>query len=38
MPDTAVTSFVTAQLLDAIRAVVGDRGLLTDRSDTEAHP
>ncbi len=29
MPDTAPTA-----LLDAIRAVVGDRGLLTDRSDT----
>jgi FAD/FMN-containing dehydrogenase len=36
MPDTAVVAQVTQQLLDAIRAVVGDRGLLTDRSDTEA--
>jgi len=34
MPDTAVAPSVTAQLLDAIRAVVGDRGLLTEPSDT----
>ncbi len=36
MPDTAVAPIVTAQLIEAIRAVVGDRGLLTGRSDTEA--
>jgi FAD/FMN-containing dehydrogenase len=36
MPDTAVAPNVTAHLLEAIRAVVGDRGLLTGRSDTEA--
>jgi len=35
MPDTAVTSAMTT-LLAAIRAVVGDRGLLTDASDTAA--
>jgi FAD/FMN-containing dehydrogenase len=34
MPDTAVVDTVTAHLLDAIRDVVGDRGLLTDPSDT----
>jgi FAD/FMN-containing dehydrogenase len=36
MPDTAIGSTITAGLLDAIRGVVGDRGLLTDASDTEA--
>ena len=40
MPDTPIpanaASRVTASLLDAIRAVVGDRGMLTDPSDTAA--
>src|SRR5580658_69521 len=37
MPDTFPrVGIVPAGLLDAIRAVVGDRGLLTDRSATEA--
>ena len=36
MPDTVIAPTVTAPLLEAIRAVVGDRGLLTDKSDTEA--
>jgi FAD/FMN-containing dehydrogenase len=36
MPDTAVARLVTASLLEAIRAVVGDRGLLTDPSATSA--
>jgi FAD/FMN-containing dehydrogenase len=34
MPDTAIVPAVTTQLLEAIRAVVGDLGLLTDPSDT----
>ncbi len=36
MPDTAIGSTIAAALLDAIRGVVGDRGLLTDASDTDA--
>jgi FAD/FMN-containing dehydrogenase len=36
MPDLAITSAITTQLIQAIRAVVGDRGLLTDLSDTAA--
>jgi FAD/FMN-containing dehydrogenase len=34
MPDTALPAFA---LLDAIRAIVGDRGILTDSSDTAAY-
>ncbi len=34
MPDTALPAKSNGRLLDAIRAVVGDRGLLTDSSDT----
>jgi FAD/FMN-containing dehydrogenase len=34
MPNTAFAATVTSRLLDAIRAVVGERGLLTDPSDT----
>ena len=39
MPDTAIphgAAAITPRLLDAIRAIVGDRGLLTDASDTAA--
>ena len=36
MPDTVVAPIVTSRLLDAIRAVVGDRGILTDPVDTQA--
>ena len=39
MPDTASSrgaAAITPHLLDAIRAIVGDRGLLTDASDTAA--
>ncbi len=36
MPDAATVSAITPGLLDAIRAVVGDRGILTDASDTAA--
>ena len=35
MPDTALPT--TASLIEAIRAVVGDRGLLTDPADTAAY-
>jgi len=34
MPDTALQA---TNLLDAIRAIVGERGILTDRSDTAAY-
>jgi len=39
MPDTApsATALPASALLGAIRAIVGDRGLLTDRSDTAAY-
>jgi FAD/FMN-containing dehydrogenase len=36
MPDTAVAAPVTQDLIEAIRAVVGERGLLTDPSDTDS--
>lgn len=36
MPDTAVAPAAATRLLDAIRTVVGDRGLLTDPADTAA--
>src|ERR1700722_5212075 len=36
MPDTVVAPIVTSRLFDAIRAVVGDRGILTDPVDTQA--
>src|SRR5689334_5405069 len=36
MPDTAVAAPLTAKLLASIRAVVGDRGLLTDAATTQA--
>src|SRR3984957_3450889 len=35
MPDTVVAPIVTSRLFDAIRAIVGERGLLTDPSDTD---
>jgi FAD/FMN-containing dehydrogenase len=34
MPDTALPAGSHSRLIDAIRAVVGDRGLLTDSNDT----
>ena len=36
MPDPFFASRVIATLIDAVREVVGDRGILTDPSDTEA--
>jgi FAD/FMN-containing dehydrogenase len=36
MPATTISPIVTMQLIEAIRGVVGDRGLLTDPSDTAA--
>src|SRR5262249_4811670 len=36
MPTTATAALVTKTLLGSIRAIVGDRGLLTDDSNTQA--
>ena len=37
MPDAALPAGSSSRLLDAIRAVVGDRGLLTDSNETAAY-